>query len=140
MSADFFDTNVILYLLDHGEKADTAERLLSGGGVVSVQVLNETLVNCIRKGGMTWEEAGEFLSGIRQLCRVVDVTSEIHDVGRAVGERYGFSVYDAMIVAAALVAGSTVLYSEDMQNGMIVGEKLSIVNPFAGRSSERGEP
>lgn len=140
MSAEFFDTNVILYLLDHGEKANTAERLLSRGGVVSVQVLNETLVNCIRKGGMTWEEAGEFLSGIRRLCRVVDVTSEIHDVGRAVGERYGFSVYDAMIVAAALVAGCSVLYSEDMQDGMVVGEDLRIVDPFAGRQSVGLEP
>jgi predicted nucleic acid-binding protein len=46
-------------------------------------------------------------------------------------ERYGFSIYDAMIVASALVAGCTTLWSEDMQNGLLVENKLRIVNPFA---------
>lgn len=133
MSADFFDTNVVLYLLDDGPKAEAAERLLADGGVVSVQVLNEALVNCIRKGAMDWAEASEFLWGIRRLCRVVDVTAEVHDLGRALGARYGFSVYDAMIVAAALLAGCTRLYSEDMQNGMLVEGALRIVDPFSDR-------
>ena len=132
MRGDFFDTNVILYLLDPSAKADTAERLLAGGGTISVQVLNETLVNCIRKAGMSWEEAGDFLAGIRALCDVAELTPHTHDVGRALGARYGFSVYDAMIVAAALTRGCTILYSEDMQHGMTVEGALRIVNPFAG--------
>ena len=45
MRADFFDTNIILYLLDDGPKADMAAGLLAHGGVISVQVLNEALVN-----------------------------------------------------------------------------------------------
>ncbi len=68
MTADFFDTNVILYLLDDGPKAEIAERLLAQGGVISVQVLNETLVNCIRKADMSWKDAGLFLEGVRRLC------------------------------------------------------------------------
>ena len=131
MSARFFDTNVILYLLDDGPKADRAEALLQHGGLISVQVLNETLVNCRRKAGMDWEESGRFLYGVRQVCRVVDLTSQTHDIGRALGERYGFSVYDAMIVAAALEHGCTTLYSEDMHDGLIVEGSLRIVNPFA---------
>jgi predicted nucleic acid-binding protein len=46
------------------------------------------------------------------------------------GERYGFSVYDAMIVAAALREGCTTLYSEDMHDGLLVEDQLRIVNPF----------
>lgn len=130
MNAEFFDTNVILYLLDDGTKAGIAEDLLLRGGLISVQVLNEALVNCRRKAGMSWEEAGSFLDGIRQLCTVLDLTAETHDIGRALGARYGFSVYDAMIVAAALLGGCTVLYSEDMQDGLLVEERLRIVNPF----------
>ena len=130
MNAEFFDTNVILYLLDDGTKAGIAEDLLLRGGLISVQVLNEALVNCRRKAGMSWEEAGSFLDGIRQLCTVLDLTPETHDIGRALGARYGFSVYDAMIVAAALLGGCTVLYSEDMQDGLLVEERLRIVNPF----------
>lgn len=130
MAADFLDTNVILYLLDDGAKADRATRLLAAGGMVSVQVLNETLVNCIRKAGMTWQEAGDFLGGVRALCEVVDLTAEVHDIGLALGQKYGFAVYDAMIVAAALAHGCPRLWSEDMQDGLLVEGRLRIVNPF----------
>ena len=53
MSAEFADTNVVLYLLDDGPKADRAEVILGQGPRISVQVLNETLVNCRRKAGPT---------------------------------------------------------------------------------------
>ena len=126
----FFDTNVILYLLDDGPKADHAEALIQAGGMISVQVLNEALVNCRRKAGMTWDEADAFLSGIRALCDVQSLTPEVHDIGRALGARYGFSVYDSMIVAAALIGGCREVLSEDMHDGLVVEEVLTIRNPF----------
>ena len=132
MSAEFLDTNVILYLLDDGPKAEIAENLLMRGGMISVQVLNEALVNCRRKAGMSWEEAGMFLDGIRRLCPVLDLTAETHVIGRAVGARYGFSVYDAIIVASALQGGCRLLHTEDMQDGLLVEDRLRIVNPFKG--------
>ena len=131
MSADFADTNVVLYLLDDGPKADRAEAILAERPRVSVQVLNEAMVNCRRKAGLTWDETGAFLAGVRALCPVEDVTLETHDVGRALAERYGLSVYDARIVAAALLAGCTTLWSEDMQDGLLVEGQLRIANPFA---------
>ena len=130
MRAEFLDTNVILYLLDEGPKADIAETLVARGATISVQVLNESLVNCRRKAGLSWEEAATFLEGMRALCPVEDLTVQTHDVGRALAERYGFSIYDAMIVASALVAGCTTLWSEDMQDGLLVEGQLCIVNPF----------
>lgn len=130
MSAEFLDTNIILYLLDNGPKADRAEALLLRGPRISVQVLNEALVNCRRKAGLSWDEAGVFLAGIEQLCTVEDLTPRTHAVGRALAERYRLSVYDAMIVAAALLAGCTTLYSEDMQSGLLVEGQLRLVNPF----------
>ena len=131
MSADFADTNVVLYLLDDGPKADRAEAILVQRPRISVQVLNEAMVNCRRKAGLTWDETGAFLAGVRALCPVEDVTLETHDVGRALAERYGLSVYDAMIIAAALLAGCTTLWSEDMQDGLLVEGQLRIANPFA---------
>ena len=130
MSADFLDTNIILYLLDDSPKVEVAERIISKNAMISVQVLNETLVNCIRKAGMTWQDAGSFLDSICMLCSVVPLTPETHQIGRALGERYGFSVYDAMIVAAALQNQCATLYSEDMQHGLLVEERLRILNPF----------
>lgn len=131
MSAEFVDTNVILYLLDGGAKAEAAEALLAERPRISVQVLNEALVNCRRKAGMDWVEAGEFLAGVRSLCLVEPLTVRTHEVGRAVAERYQLNVYDAMIVAAALLAGCTTLYSEDMHPGLLVEGQLRLVNPFA---------
>ncbi|MCZ0963731.1 PIN domain-containing protein [Paracoccus benzoatiresistens] len=131
MPGGFFDTNVILYLLDDGPKAHQAEALIAQGGTISVQVLNESLVNCLRKARMTLAQASDFLHGIRQLCQVEDLSPRTHDVGLALGARYGFSVYDSMIVAAALIAGCDTLWSEDMQDGMLVEDQLRIRNPFA---------
>ena len=131
MSAEFADTNVVLYLLDDGPKADRAEAIVMQGPRISVQVLNEALANCRRKAGLDWEETGAFLSGVQALCPVEDLTLRTHELGRALAERYGLSVYDAMIVAAALLAGCATLWSEDMQDGLLVEGQLRIVNPFA---------
>ena len=109
MSAEFADTNVILYLLDDGPKADRAEEILGQGPRISVQVLNEALVNCRLKAGLSWEEANAFLAGVQALCPIEDLTLGTHEIGRALAERYGFAVYDSMIVAAAMIAGCTTL-------------------------------
>ena len=131
MSADFADTNVLLYLLDDGPKADRAEEILAKGPRISVQVLNETLVNCRRKAGLDWEDTGSFLLGIQSLCTVEDLTVQTHEVGRALAEKFQLSIYDAMIVSSALIAGCTTLWSEDMHDGLLVEDQLRVVNPFS---------
>ena len=135
MSAEFVDTNVVLYLLDDGPKADRAEAILGQGPRISVQVLNEAMVNCRRKAGLSWDETDAFLAGVRTLCQVEDLTIQTHEVGRALAKRYRFSVYDAMIVAAALIAGCRILHTEDMHDGLLVEGELRLVNPFAEMSS-----
>ncbi|MDE0520344.1 MAG: hypothetical protein OXH79_00105 [Boseongicola sp.] len=59
------------------------------------------------------------------------MTLRTHEIGRSLSERYGFSAYDAMIVAAALISGCDTPYSEDMHDGLLVLERLHLVNPFA---------
>jgi predicted nucleic acid-binding protein len=127
----FINTNILLYLLsaDH-DKADRAELIVQAGGLISVQVLNEMANIALRKLAMSWREINEVLSLIRSLCPTVPLTIETHDRGRLVAERYGLSVYDAMIVAAALLGGCETLYSEDMQNGLLIDQQLRICNPF----------
>ena len=131
MSAEFVDTNVVLYLLDDGPKAERAEEILGQGPRISVQVLNEAMVNCRRKAGLSWEDTGAFLAGIKSLCRVEALTVQTHQVGRALAEKYQLSVYDAMVVSAALIAGCTTLWSEDMHDGLLIENQLRVVNPFA---------
>src|SRR5471030_3041611 len=107
----FFDTNVLLYLLSKdAAKADRAEVLLAFGGVVSVQVLNEFASVASRKLTMTIPEIREILSTIQAVCAVKPLDIETHELGLNMAERYGFSIYDGMIVAAALRAECAILY------------------------------
>lgn len=127
----FFDTNILLYLLSGDEaKAERAEETIAGGGIISVQVLNEFASVARRKLGMLWAEIQEILSQVCEVCPVEPITVEVHKCGLQIAERYGFSVYDAMIVAVALLAGCTTLYSEDMQDGQVIEGQLTVCNPF----------
>lgn len=128
----FIDTNILLYLLSaETDKADRAETIIQAGGLISVQVLNELTNVARRKLAMSWAEINEVLSLIRSICPVMPLTIETHDRGRRIAERYGLNVYDAMIVASALLEGCETLYSEDMQDGQRIDHQLRICNPFA---------
>ena len=132
MSGRFLDTNVLVYLASaDARKADIAEGLLAQGGTVSVQVLNE-LANVARsRMGLGWDETADLLTGVRAFVTVEPVTVGTHELGLALAERHGLAVYDAMIVAAGLLAGCDTLLSEDMQHGFVVAGQMTIVNPFA---------
>jgi predicted nucleic acid-binding protein len=131
MPVSFFDTNVLAYLASGDTaKADRAEAALAAGGSISVQVLNEFANVARRKMQMSWDETHALLDMLRGLLTVHPLTTEIHEAGLRLAERYGFSIYDAMIAASALQAGCDTLWSEDMQHGMALDEGLRIVNPF----------
>jgi predicted nucleic acid-binding protein len=128
----FFDTNVLIYIVGEKDKRTMrAEALVAGGGVVSVQVLNELAAVARRKLGMTWEEIGDALAAIRVLCpSPVPLTLETHEAGLRIAAQYQFHIYDALVAAAALEAECTTLYSEDLQDGQIIDGRLTIRNPF----------
>ena len=133
--ASFIDTNVLIYLASGDKaKADRAEQIVGDGGIIRVQVLNEVTHVARRKMGLSWTKTEAFLSMIRGLLLVRPVTLEVHDTGLALAQRYGLSTYDAMIAAAALLAGAETLWSEDMQHGMLLDGRLRIVNPFLAGS------
>jgi predicted nucleic acid-binding protein len=131
MPSSFFDTNVLLYVASGDPtKADRAEELIGAGGMISVQVLNEITNVARRKMGMSWTETRAFLSMIRGLLPVQPLTIDTHETGVGVAARYGLSTCDAMIAASALHADCDTLWSEDMQDGMVLDDRLRIVNPF----------
>jgi len=131
MPGSFFDTNILVYIAsDDPVKANRAEEIVRLGGVISVQVLNELANVARRKMKLAWPETRSFLSIFRGLLTVQPISVETHETGLALAERYDLSLYDAMIAASALHADCDILWSEDMQHGMVVGERLKIVNPF----------
>ena len=131
MPDSFFDSNVILYLASSdGAKVNRVEGLLIERGSISVQVLNECANVLRRKHDMPWPALRAFLLELREGLDVLPVTIDIHEAGLRLAGRYGFAIYDAMIVAAALSAECETLWSEDMQDDLIVEKRLRIVNPF----------
>jgi len=127
----FIDTNILVYLLSEDDfRADRAEEILRAGGRISVQVLNELANVARRKLNMSWEDITEVLTLVRLVCPADSLTPETHETAMAVAKRYGLSVYDSMIVSAALIGNCEILYSEDMHDGRIIEEKLQIQNPF----------
>jgi predicted nucleic acid-binding protein len=127
----FIDTNVLLYLLSaDAAKADRAEEVIQAGGVVSVQVLNEFASVATRKLKMSMVEVRQVLDTIRTVCEVVPLTEETHVLGLDIAERFRLSIYDAMIVSAALLSNCATLWSEDLHHGLVIEQRTTIRNPF----------
>ncbi len=127
MGLSFFDSNIILYLLSADVvKADKAEAIVVGGGVISVQVLNEVTSICRRKLKMPWGDIESVLAAVKSACKVVPLTIATHETAVKIAQRYG-ACFDAC--AAAILSGAKILISEDMQDGMSI-DGIVIRNPF----------
>ena len=101
------------------------------GCLVSVQGLNEFANVARRRLGMSWRELREALAAIRTLCpAVLPPDLGTHEGALRIGERHGHSIFDALMIAAALRAGCGTLWSEDMQDGLVIDGRLRIIDPF----------
>jgi predicted nucleic acid-binding protein len=131
----FIDTNVWLYAFIHTQdrsKTAAAEALIQTTQVViSSQIINEVCINLIRKAGFDEVTIRSLIASFHGKYRVVGITETVMIESSELRDRYNFSFWDSLIVAAAMKAGATTLYSEDMQAGLVVESCLRIVNPFA---------
>lgn len=126
----FLDTNILIYAQERGTKGELAREAILVGGVISVQVLNEFVAVLRRKFGLEWYVIEEAVVDVRIALETVhpmDVST--HTEAVALARSYGFSFYDALIVATALEAGCDTLITEALQAGQRI-EGLTVVNPF----------
>ncbi len=139
MSADFLDSNIVLYTLDTVDKRkrEVATRLVDaarreGTGIISFQVVQEVLNVATRRlqPPMTASDAQALLDGVLVPLWRVMPTPLLYERALGVQRRYRFSFFDSLIVAAALLSGCTRLLSEDLQSGQTI-EGLRVENPFA---------
>jgi predicted nucleic acid-binding protein len=135
----FADTNVIVYAQsDDGRKTATAIKLLETGPVISTQVVNETVAVLTRKYRFSLADAHQVAISLLVACEVVPVAAETIREAIRLTSRYSLSHWDSLIASAALLAGCDTLHSEDMQDGLVIEDKLKVVNPFkeavAGRA------
>ena len=128
----FLDTNVLVYAFgDEVTRKAQAADLIEAGGVVSVQVLNEFVNVARRKLKREWDAIRQALDTIRiVLDPPLPISVALHLDALTIAERYGFNVYDSLIISAAKQAGCSVLYTEDLQDGQVI-EGVRVHNPFA---------
>lgn len=133
----FFDTNVLVYLFDADapEKRDIARGLLereanAGRVVLSTQVLQEFFVTVTRKLAVPLDLA-DAERAVRSLAEfaLVQIDAPLILAGIDASRTLRLSFWDALVVKAALQAGSAVLYTEDMQHGRLI-DGMRICNPF----------
>lgn len=134
----FFDSNVLIYTFDDIalQKQEIAQELIKnalrdGSGVISYQVVQEVLNVLTRKLPLSMDvgDATRYLANTLEPLWRVQPSAELFRAGLGVQARYQLGFYDSLIIAAALDAGCTRLYSEDMQHGQRI-EGLTIENPF----------
>jgi len=134
MNADpFLDSNIFLYAFSAQDlsKQNRASKLVNSPAIISAQVINEVSNNLLKKFAFGNDEVAQFVVDCYEQYRVENITKETFVRAASLRDSYHFSYYDSLIVSASLLAGCSVLYSEDMQDGLIVDDALTIVNPFA---------
>ena len=130
----FIDTNVLVYAVgDEEPKRQRAEALLLSleQVVVSAQVLSEFVNVSLREQLLERAALEAVVDGYLRAYEVMPVEGET--IARAFGvlDRYGYAWWDSAMLASALVARCTVVYTEDLQDGQLIEGRLRIVNPFA---------
>jgi predicted nucleic acid-binding protein len=129
--AAFFDTNILVYTqrTDAPEKTRVAENALAHfDAVVSTQVLNELCNIFTKKYPKPLADMERLLDSIADTLSIVTITSPLIRQALRIHHRYFVSYFDALMVAAALHTGCTYLFSEDMQDGLVIEGTLTIVN------------
>ena len=140
MPANFIDTNIWLYRLFDDLRIEVTERerkrtiaislTENSTTIVSTQVINEVSANLLKKAKFDEDQIKSVIQSLYNRCQVIEFNLIILEVASNLRTQYHLSFWDSLIVASALSAGASILYSEDMQDGLIVANQLTLINPF----------
>ena len=139
----FLDTNIIVYSFDSSvpSKQGMAQKLIrkalsQQSGCISYQVVQEFLNVATRKFAipLTYQHCEQYLYDVlRPLCEIYP-SVELYSHTLQNAERWKYSLYDSLIITAAMQAECKQLYSEDLQHGQVI-DALTITNPFLCESA-----
>ncbi len=134
-SACLIDSNIWLYAFMEGDdpfKSDAARKLIQETkSIVSTQVINEVCVNLLRRANFTEEQISQLIDGYYDKYQVIELSRSVLLTASSLRRSYSLSFWDSLIVATALEAGISTVYSEDMQDELLVEGRLQVCNPFA---------
>jgi len=134
----FIDTNILIYSFDtdNDTKQDRAKQLIAEAlekstGIISSQVIQEFLNAATQKflKPLTYPDAQRYLNIVLEpLCQVYS-SAELFYQTLEIMQRWRYAFFDSLIIAAALQADCSILYTEDMQHEQKI-QALTIINPF----------
>jgi predicted nucleic acid-binding protein len=131
----FVDSNIWLYSLiqpgDVNKHQQSLNFLLQlSRPVINSQVIREICSNLKKKTSLPEDQLCTLIDGWYQDCNVVHSNAAQHLLASRLRKSFSFSYWDSLIVAAAINSNCVILYSEDMQHGLVIDGKLTILNPF----------
>ena len=144
-SVFFLDTNIFVYALLASEprKKQRALQLVEQAlgsrlGCISYQVVQEFANVSTRKFAQRFSNAQckQFIDAAMQPLNRVPSSPELLNAALDLQQDTRYSLYDCLMIAAALQAGAELLYSEDLQHNQLVAGTLRIVNPFLAVANE----
>ncbi|WP_035361945.1 PIN domain-containing protein [Dyadobacter alkalitolerans] len=132
MSNIALDTNILVYIYDFSDekKRHISESLLASEPAISSQVISEYLNVTKRVHKLSKIAVLEKCIRLMTFCEIISMDTGILEKAAALIRRYDFQLFDAIIVASALEANCSILYSEDLQHNQVIENRLTIVNPF----------
>ena len=131
----FIDSNIWLYAFINNskekQKSEIAKQIVLANNIaISTQVINEVCVNLIKKAKFSEADIQELVRDFYFNYQVIGIDSIIQLDASKLRQNYCFSYWDSLIVASALNASADIIYSEDMQDRLVVNKSLTIINPF----------
>lgn len=126
------DSNVLIYAFGNQDdlKKRIAKKILANCNKISLQAVNETIYVLHRKFNFTIVELDKIIQFFNVKFQVKSIDIVTLNKAMMIMEKYNYSFWDSMMLAAALENKCSELYSEDMQNNQIIEGTLKIINPF----------
>lgn len=136
----FIDTNIWLYAFNNGQdvqKTARAQQIIRQTPqiVISSQIVNEICNNMLRKFGVSEEDIRKLVRSLYRRYLVVELNRDIILQASIVRKSYNISYWDGLVISSAVSANARQLYSEDMQDRLVINNQLTIINPFTGRTT-----
>ena len=129
----FFDTNMIIYAYSNNDeyKKELSLSLFDNSIChISYQVIREFINIFTKLGNNNCNDLIDIVNDIISTFEIAPESTDLLLYGIIIRDKYKFSYYDSLIISAALLCNCSILYSEDMQHGQLIENKLKIINPF----------
>jgi predicted nucleic acid-binding protein len=131
----FLDTNLWVYFFSKNplEKSEKVQKIIESHPenlLISTQVLGELYNVLTRKKLASKPEVEAIVLKLITSFIILDIDTAKVIQALEISSLYGYTYWDSLILATALLSNCTILYSEDMQHNQLIKNKVRIVNPF----------